>query len=83
MRIKAGKTFTIELRQISRGGSPWIVRVYKKFFLFKRRVSSDWFLDGEQAKLFSEQLARELTENGTSEEIRSRHPGWTLHQASH
>jgi hypothetical protein len=49
--------------------------------LFKRLVSSDWFLDGDQAQLFARQLTTEL--EGGSDLIRNRKPGWTLRRPAH
>jgi hypothetical protein len=80
MKISAGNSFEIQLEQSSGLGGPWIVRLYRKRLLFKRRVSSDWFLDGDQAKKFADQLARSLSGNGSADEIQSRQPGWTLHR---
>ena len=62
-------------------GTPWVVQTYRKMFFWKRRISSDWFLDGDQAKLFAKQLSVEL-EHG-SELIRDRKPGWTLRRPAH
>jgi len=62
-------------------GTPWVVQTYRKMFFWKRRISSDWFLDGDQAKLFAKQLTGEL-EHG-SELIRNRKPGWTLRRPAH
>ncbi len=62
-------------------GTPWVVRTYKKTLLCKRLVSSDWFLDGEQAQLFARQLKTEL--EGGPDLIRNRKPGWTLRRPAH
>ncbi len=81
--LPAGRSFVIRLERIDSAGTPWIVRLMKKGFLFRRRISSDWFLDGDQAKKFAEQLSSDLTREGaTVDFIRSRKPGWTLHQAA-
>lgn len=62
-------------------GTPWVVRTYKRTLLCKRRVSSDWFLDGDQARLFAKQLSSEL-ELG-ADLIRYRKPGWILRRPAH
>ncbi|MCZ6775581.1 MAG: hypothetical protein O7D34_03880 [Ignavibacteria bacterium] len=80
MNIPAGKTFFVELEESTGIGTSWIVRVYRKTFLFKKRISSDWFLDGDQARTFAEQLARELSNRGSGTTIKEREPGWTLHR---
>jgi len=38
----------------------WTVRRWKKFLWFKRMISSRWFLDEQQARLFALKLKREL-----------------------
>ncbi len=84
MTLAAGRSFVIRVQQINGVGTPWIVRLYHKGLILKRRVSSDWFLDEDQAKRFAEQISGELTRDGaTVELIRSRKPGWTLRQPSH
>ncbi len=80
MNIPAGTSYRVSLEQIAGLGSPWIVRLYKKGFLRDREVSSDWFLDGDQARKFAEQLSSELSRDGSSQNIASRNPGWTLHR---
>jgi hypothetical protein len=72
--------YDVELKQIAGVGTPWIVRVYKKMMFFRRRVSSDWFLDEQQATTFAEEIVRELGRN-SSGTIKDRKPGWTLHRA--
>jgi len=83
MRIPAGNNYVVELEHIGKHGTTWIVRVYRKAFLFKKRISSDWFLDESQAKTFAEHLANELKYGGSPAGIRERKPGWTLHRAPH
>jgi hypothetical protein len=80
LNIPAGKSFLVELKENHGIGTSWIVRVYKKTFLFKKLVSSDWFLDGNQAKTFAEQLASELRNPASGTTIKERKPGWTLHR---
>lgn len=45
---------------IHRGSDPgvWIVRRWKKFLWLKKRISSDWFIDGKQARAFANDLKR-------------------------
>jgi len=83
MKISAGNSNEIRVEQIDGLGGPWIVRVYHKALFFKRRVSSDWFLDENQAKKFAAQLAQTLSNHGSLDEVRSRQPGWTLRRPEH
>ncbi len=80
MTIPAGRSYTVILEEIQGLGSSWIVRVYRKRPLWKKLISSDWFLDAGQAKRFAEQVARELSADGHAEELAAREPGWTLHR---
>jgi hypothetical protein len=80
MILSAGDNYYVEVLQTNRAGSVWTVRLFKKLLFFKRRLSSDWFLDEEQAKRFGEQLGAELRNGGSPETIKARKPGWTLHQ---
>ena len=82
MATTPDKGYTVEIKQIKGIGSPWIVRVHKKYFLFKRTISSDWFLDQEQAHRFAHQLSAELTDSNTVTMLKNRKPGWTLHRAA-
>ena len=77
MTIPAGNNLVIEVAP-ARGAGNWIVSVYKKRLLFKRRLSSDWFLDETQARKFAEQLAERLRTNDSVNLLKSRGPGWTL-----
>jgi len=81
MNFPAANGYLVELSQVPNAGTPWVVRVYKKRLLFKSRISSDWFLDGEQAKRFADQLGRELGNSGTVALIKGRKPGWTLRRS--
>jgi hypothetical protein len=83
MTIPAGRSFVIALEEPYGLGSNWTVRTYRKRILRNKLISSDWFLDGEQAKQFAAQLARELTNDGQSEALAARNPGWTLHRPKH
>jgi hypothetical protein len=75
--------YVITTENIHGLGSTWIVRVYRKVFHFRRLISSDWFLDADQARTFAEQLQHDLSGKGSSEQVKNRKPGWTLHRPSH
>ncbi|HTR98690.1 MAG TPA: hypothetical protein VML00_03005 [Bacteroidota bacterium] len=75
--------YTIRVTHVESLGSPWVVRVYRRRFLFRTNVSSDWFLDREQALRFAEQAAAELGAGKGAVTLRSRKPGWTLDQPGH
>ena len=49
----------IELTHRDSDPGSWIVRRWKKHFLFRRRVSSDWFNGREQALAFVDAMMRE------------------------
>lgn len=83
MTIQAAGNHTVILAQVPFGGTPWVVRVYKKILFFKKRVSSDWFLTETQAKQFAEQLARDLEKGDSLNNIQTRRPGWVLHRPKH
>ncbi|MGB5873533.1 MAG: hypothetical protein WBG80_00210 [Bacteroidota bacterium] len=72
--------YQVEVVRIAGQGSNWIVRVYKKLFFYRRRVSSDWFLDGAQAERFAQQLRKDLALKETVQKLKERRPGWTLHR---
>ena len=48
--------YVIELAHDDSDSGSWIVRRWKKFLWFKRRVSSDWFIDEQQAIAFAHEL---------------------------
>jgi hypothetical protein len=76
--------FSVEIGQTEGNGDPWIVRSYRKLAFFRRRLSSDWFLNGEQAKAFADQLVKELqSPQSSTTHIQNRKPGWTLHRPVH
>lgn len=81
MRTTVGR-YIIDLTNDPARGSVWIVHLYKRAFPFKRRISSDWFLDEQQARRFAEKLAEILKTNASLEAIQQRKPGWTLLHAS-
>ena len=37
----------------------WIVQRWEKTFWFKKRISSNWFIDGSQALAFAKKMERE------------------------
>jgi hypothetical protein len=82
--FKTSNGYTIEIEQIDGLGAPWLVRTYKKLAFLKRRVSSDWFLNAEQAQAFTKQLISDIeTANDSTALIRSRKPGWILKRPAH
>ena len=83
MDIRTVGKYTVVLEQVPYGGTPWLVRVHKKVLFFRKRVSSDWFLDELQARRFAEQLAKALEKDEGAENIKSRRPGWVLNRPAH
>ena len=84
MTIEAGNNLTIEVNQSSEKGTQWQVRLLKNILGFKRQISSDWFLDGAQAKRFAEELAQDLRSDGEGMRLlKHRPPGWTLVRPAH
>ena len=80
MIFSGGKNLEVEYTHNTRAGTNWIVRVYRRTFLLRRLVASDWFLNEEQARRFAESLATELRAGAPLDDIRKRTPGWTLHR---
>ena len=83
MVIPAGSNYTVEVEQTRDLGTTYVVRAYKKILGFRKTLSSDWFLDREQAHTFAEQLAQELKNGKKVDSLRERKPGWTLHRPAH
>ncbi len=75
--------YTVRLTQTEGLGSPWIVRVFRNRFLFKKSLSSDWFLDGVQAQKYAEEISSDLATGKGTDNLRARKPGWTLRRAAH
>jgi hypothetical protein len=73
----------VEVVQLPERGSTLEVRVYKKVLGFKKRVSSDWFLNEQQARTYAAELVKNLASDSSLEFIRKRKPGWTLHRSKH
>jgi hypothetical protein len=83
MSEKSVNGYTIRVEQTEGLGTTWVVRVSKKRFLFRKSLSSDWFLDGVQAARFADQVAADLGSGKGLENLRDRKPGWTLHRPVH
>jgi hypothetical protein len=81
MTLSAHNGITVEYGRVPNAGMSWAVRVFHKKLLFRRLVSSDWFLDEQQARRFAEALVIDLNGNGSLGSLRRRKPGWTLHRA--
>ena len=82
MKLTAGN-FVVEVVQVPEKGTSWEVRTFRKAFGFKKRISSDWFIDGTQAKKFAAQLVKDLQDNRSTNNLTQRKPGWTLHRSAH
>lgn len=80
MSKRSVRNFTVTLTQGKRIGEAWVVRVYRRGFPFRRRVSSDWFLDDAQAKTFADQVAKDLEQTASQTTIQNRPPGWRFRQ---
>jgi hypothetical protein len=61
MRIPAGSKYYVEITAPRGLGAGQIVRTYRKLLFFRRRVSSDWFLDQAQAERFARRVAADLS----------------------
>ncbi|HUI30609.1 MAG TPA: hypothetical protein VLX91_10360 [Candidatus Acidoferrales bacterium] len=48
----------VELIHRDADPTSWIVRRWTKFMWFKKRVSSDWFIDERQALEFANEIKR-------------------------
>lgn len=60
---------------IHRRSSPttWIVRRWKKTGWFKKRISSHWFVDGEQAFSFAKTMKQEHDRHAGSNDVQENH----------
>lgn len=83
MSITATDGYLVSVEPTDTLGSNWIVRVYRRKFFFKKLVSSDWFLDRQQAERFAQQVAVELRLGRGAEAAASRPPGWTFRPPEH
>jgi len=50
----------IELTHRSSDPGSWIVRRGRKFLWWKKRISTDWFLDKQEALAFAVKMKREI-----------------------
>jgi hypothetical protein len=83
MKIPAGKKFTVEVQQIQGGGHPFVVRVRRRGLLCRCPVSTDWFLNEQQAKEFAASAAEDLANGQSADTLRQRPPGWHLKRPLH
>lgn len=82
--LRTANGYSVDIEQVDGLGAPWIVRAYRKFSFLRRRISSDWFLNSEQARAFADELVRDLAaEQSSPSGIQHRKPGWTLHRPVH
>jgi hypothetical protein len=73
MQIVVGHKYIIELTTPRGVGGGQIVRVYRKWMFFRKRMTSDWFLDREQAERFARKVAVDLAGQRDGSSIRSSH----------
>ena len=73
--------YTIKVEQVVEKGLIWNVCL-RKNGLFKRCVSSDWFLDERQANKFAKSLEVQLGLSSNIDTLKKRKPGWTLTRPS-
>ncbi|MDD8018965.1 MAG: hypothetical protein PHP42_11370 [Bacteroidota bacterium] len=50
------KKYSITMKHTAENGTTWIVSLYVKGFLFKKRVETKWFNSGETAEAYIAQL---------------------------
>lgn len=82
MKLNAG-SYTVELVEVPEQGRTWVVRVYRRFLFLNIPVSSDWFLEEDQARRFAEEMAERLKNGTPIEAIKNRKPGWHLIRPAH
>jgi len=75
--------YTVDVEKIKGLGTTWIVKVFKKIFVFRKQVSSDWFLDGAQAERYASQVREELAQGKGIPLLKRRKPGWVLRRPEH
>ncbi|MCI0706792.1 MAG: hypothetical protein L0Y80_04810 [Ignavibacteriae bacterium] len=57
--ILNAREYKIELHHSDSDAGIWKVRLWRKTFLwFRKRISSDWFIDGKQALAFAQEMKR-------------------------
>jgi hypothetical protein len=68
MKIPVGKKYVVEVLTPRGLGGGQIVRVYRRLLFFRKRLSSDWFLDQKQAERFARKAVADLAQgkNGAS-----------------
>jgi hypothetical protein len=81
MNLPVGNRLSISVEQSPDRGGAWTVRLFKRSFFFKKRISSDWFLDEQQATTFAKELGKAVRLGYTRESMVLRKPGWTLERA--
>ncbi|MEO8167379.1 MAG: hypothetical protein ABI623_03970 [bacterium] len=77
MEIPAGK-YIVEVKMVKEQGNNWVVRLVRKILFFRKTVSSDWFLQEQQARTFANKLAEQMKSGSDTEGIKNRKPGWVL-----
>ena len=50
--------------------STWIVRRWKKLLWFKKRISSDWFINRQQAFAYAYEMKQDYSRHNSKHEIR-------------
>ncbi len=60
MKFSVGTKYLIEVIAPRGLGAGQIVRVYRRLLFFRRRLSSDWFLDRGQAEHYARKVAKDL-----------------------
>lgn len=50
--------YLIEVTNRTADPGPWIVRRWKRVLWFRKRISSDWFLDRDEAVAFAKKMKR-------------------------
>jgi hypothetical protein len=68
MKIPVGNKYVVEILTPRGLGGGQIVRVYRKLLFFRKRLSSNWFLDQKQAERFARTAVANLAQgkNGAS-----------------
>lgn len=74
MRIPAGPKYVVEISEARGLGAGRIVRVYRKGLVFRKRISSDWFLDPAQAEEFARRVASDLSAGNDGAALKSSIP---------
>jgi hypothetical protein len=56
--ISNARDCTIEVTHRDSDPGTWVVRQFEKLIWFRKRISSDWFTDRQQALAFAEEMKR-------------------------